>query len=158
MENFMKPTNTIILETKGQNILTDTNEKCIVNWDLHHAINNTPISNFLITDMILTFNEFKKQLTNQQLASLHNHFNEIYECKQLEDREFKMAYLAYLWKNKQVVLTQDRGYEILNTESLGINVDTDYEISFEAGEDGAGGVNLGVLHDFYVFQKLEELV
>ena len=55
-------------------------------------------------------------------------------------------------------MIDNRGYEILNAESLGINVDTDYEISFEALEDGAGGEKLEVLHDFYVFQKLEELV
>ena len=136
---------------------SDTNENCIVNWELHHAINKTPISTFLITDMILPFNEFKKQLTKKQLTSILTHFNEIYECTHLEEREFKMSYLAYLWKNKQVVLTE-MGYDILNAEAFGIDVNADYEISFEAGEDGAGGINLGVLHDFYVFQRLEELV
>ena len=60
-------------------------------------------------------------------------------------------------EKKQVVLTE-MGYDILNAEAFGVDVNTDYEISFEAGEDGEGGVNLGVLHDFYVFQKLEELV
>ena len=152
-----KTTNNQNLDENSEGNFSDTNENCIVNWELHHAINKTPISTFLITDMILPFNEFKKQLTSKQLKVLLNHFNEIYECEQLEDREFKMSYLAYLWKNKQVVLTE-MGYDILNAEAFGIDVNVDYEISFEAGEDGVGGVNLGVLHDFYVFQKLEELV
>ena len=60
-------------------------------------------------------------------------------------------------EKKQVVLTE-MGYDILNAEAFGIDVNADYEISFEAGQDGAGGINLGVLHDFYVFQRLEELV
>lgn len=75
----------------------------------------------------------------------------------MEEHEFKMSYLAYLWKNKQVVLTE-MGYDILNAEAFVIDVNADYEISFEAGEDGAGGINLGVLHDFYLFQVLEMLV
>ena len=42
-----------------------------------------------------------------------------------------MCYLAYLWKNKQVVLTEI-GYDILKAEALGIDVDADYEIAFES--------------------------
>lgn len=152
-----KTTNNQNLDENSVENFSDTNEKCIVNWELHHALNKTPISTFSITDMILPYNDFKKQLTKKKLTALLNHFNLIYECAQLEDREFKMSYLAYLWKNKQVVLTE-MGYDILNAEAFGIDVNADYEISFEAGEDGAGGINLGVLHDFYVFQRLEELV
>ncbi len=151
-----KSTNTPLLGKESEENFTDTNEKCIVNWEIHHAINKTPISTFSITDMILTFNDFKRQLTKKQLTSILTHFNEIYECTQLEEREFKMCYLAYLWKNKQVVLTE-MGYDILNAKALGIDVDADYEISFES-EDAVGFVNLGILHDYYIFQTLEELV
>ena len=147
-----KTTNNQNLDENSVDNFTDTNQKCIVNWEIHHAINKTPISTFSITDMILTFNDFKKQLTKKQLTSILTHFNEIYECTQLEEREFKMCYLAYLWKNKQVVLTEI-GYDILNAKALGIDVDADYEISFES-EDAVGFVNLGILHDYYVFQKL----
>lgn len=153
---YYKPTNNIYPETREETIFNVSNEKCIVNWELHHAINKTPTSTFSITDMILTFNDFKKQLTKKQLTSILTHFNEIYECTQLEEREFKMCYLAYLWKNKQVVLNEI-GYDILNAETLGIDVEADYEISFES-EDAVGFVNLGILHDYYIFQILEEIV
>ena len=151
-----KTTNNQNLDENSVDNFTDTNQKCIVNWEIHHAINKTPISTFSITDMILTFNDFKKQLTKKQLTSILTHFNEIYECTQLEEREFKMCYLAYLWKNKQVVLTEI-GYDILNAKALGIDVDADFVISFES-EDAVGFVNLGILHDYYIFQTLEGLV
>ena len=44
------------------------------------------------------------------------------------------------------------------TEKQLIDLFADYEIAFEAGEGEGGGVNLGVLHDYYVFQDLEKLV
>ncbi len=45
------------------------------------------------------------------------------------------------------------GYDILNAEAFGIDVNADYEISFEAEEDGAGGVNLGVFMIFMLFRN-----
>jgi len=107
--------------------------------------------------MILTLNQFKEQLTENQLKNLLLHFDAIYDCKQVDEREIKMCYLAYLWKNNQVVLNE-LGYDIPNANELGIDLFEDYEIAFEAGEDEGGGVNLGVLHDYYVFQDLEKIV
>ena len=107
--------------------------------------------------MILTLEQFKNQLTEKQLIDLIAHMDEIYVCEKLDDREMKMCYLAYLWKNKKVVLNE-MGYDIPDAASLGIDLFADYEIAFEAGEGEGGGVNLGVLHDYYVFQDLEKLV
>lgn len=105
--------------------------------------------------MTLTFNQFKDQLTPTQLEKLLEHFDGIYECTEIGDHELKMSYLAYLWKNNEVVL-YDFGYEIPNAATLGIDVFKDYEITFE--DEDPGGVNLGVLHSYYVIHELEELV
>ncbi len=105
--------------------------------------------------MTLTFTQFKEQLTTSQLEKLLAHFDGIYECTEIGDHELKMSYLAYLWKNKEVVL-DDFGYEIPNAANLGIDVMKDYEITFE--DEDSGGVNLGVMYDYYIFQTLEQLV
>lgn len=107
-------------------------------------------------NMTLTFSQFKEQLNPAQLDKILVHFNDIYECAKLEDHELKICYLAYLWKNKEVVFNEF-GYEIPNAAALGIDVEADFTITFE-DEDAAGFVNLGLLHDYYVFIKLEELV
>jgi hypothetical protein len=101
--------------------------------------------------MTLTFTKFKDQLTPTQLEKLLVHFYGIYECTVLSEHEFKICYLAYLWKNKELVLNEF-GYEIPNASALGIDVFKDYEITFE--DEDPGGVNLGVLHDYYIFQTL----
>lgn len=131
--------------------------KSIKNWEIHHEINNTPTSLFNSQAMILTLDQFKNQLTAKQLTALLAHMNEIYECKQLDDREIKMCYLAYLWKNNRVVLSE-MGYDIPDAAKLGVDLFEDYEIAFEAGDDGSGGVNLWVLYDYYNFVELEKLV
>jgi hypothetical protein len=131
--------------------------KSIKNWEVYHENKKTPLSLFNTETMILTLEQFKNQLTTEKLTDLVAHMDEIYECKKLEDREIKMCYLAYLWKNKKVV-TNEMGYDIPDAALLGIDLFEDYEIAFEAGEDEDSGVNLGVLHDYYVFQELEKLV
>lgn len=105
--------------------------------------------------MTLTFTQFKEQLTPTQLEKILLHFDSIYECSALSDHELKMSYLAYLWKNKEVVL-DDFGYEIPNAVNLGIDVFSDYEITFE--DEDSGGVNLGVMYDYYSFVELEKMV
>lgn len=135
----------------------DPTMKSIKNWDLYHEINNTPATLFSTQTMILTFELFKNQLTDKQLADLLAHMNEIYACEQLDNRALKMCYLAYLWKNKKVVLNE-MGYDIPDAASLGIDLFEDYEITFEAGEGQGGGVNLGVLYDYYQFVDLEKIV
>ena len=131
--------------------------KSIKNWEVYHGIKKTPTTLFNTEIMILTLEQFKNQLTEKQLTDFLAHMNKIYDCEQLGDREIKMCYLAYLWKNKKVVLN-DMGYDIPDATSLGIDLLADYEIAFEAGEGEGGGVNLGVLHDYYAFQDLEKLV
>ena len=107
--------------------------------------------------MILTLEQFKNQLTEKQLLDLIAHMDEIYVCKQLDDREIKMCYLAYLWKNNRIFLSE-MGYDITDPAELGVDLFEDYEITFEAGEGESGGVNLGVLYDYYNFVELEKLV
>jgi hypothetical protein len=51
--------------------------------------------------------------------------DKIYECKKLEDREIKMCYLAYLWKNNKVV-TNEMGYDIPDAALLGFDLFEDY--------------------------------
>lgn len=102
--------------------------------------------------------EFKNQLSEEQKSNLIIHFNEIYELEELTEHELKISYLAYLWKNKQVVLIDEMGYDVLNSKSLGIDVHIDYEISFEAGEGGEGGVNLAIMYEFYYFDILMTLI
>ncbi len=46
-----KPANKHITDNKSNDNFSDTNEKCIVNWELHHALNKTPISTFSITEI-----------------------------------------------------------------------------------------------------------
>jgi hypothetical protein len=107
--------------------------------------------------MILTLEQFKNQLTEKQIIDLIAHMDEIYACKKLDDREIKMCYLAYLWKNNRVVLSE-MGYDITDPAELGVDLFEDYEITFEAGEGESGGVNLWVLYDYYNFVELEKLV
>jgi hypothetical protein len=108
-------------------------------------------------EMIVTFNQFREQLTESQLKKLLSHFDAIYECESLGEHELKITYLAYLWKNNQVVIT-DFGYEIIDPEKLGIDVFKDYEITFEQDPEDAGGVNLGITYDYYNFIELFEIV
>lgn len=106
---------------------------------------------------MLKFDQFRDQLTENQLKDLLTHFNEIYECEHLNEHELKICYLAYLWKNNQVVLT-DFGYEIIDDRNLGIDLMKDYEITFELDPEDAGGVNLGVTYDYYNFIQLFEII
>lgn len=106
---------------------------------------------------MLKFDQFRDQLTENQLKDLLTHFNEIYECEHLNEHELKICYLAYLWKNNQVILTYF-GYEIIDDRNLGIDLMKDYEITFELDQEDAGGVNLGVTYDYYNFIQLFEII
>ena len=101
---------------------------------------------------------FKNEMTQVIKKALIVHFNEIYVCSKLEEHEIKIAYLAYLWKNGQVI--NEPGYivEILNEKEHGVDLHKDYEITVEAGPDENGGVNLDLMYDFYRFDELMELV
>lgn len=43
-----------------------------------------------------TFTQFKESFNVRQKEQLVRHFDEIYVCKSLTNREFKMVFLAYL--------------------------------------------------------------
>lgn len=107
--------------------------------------------------MILTFNQFKQQLTTTVLNLVQQHFNEIYTCNTINEQELKITYLAYLWKNNYVLLS-DGGYIIKEEELLGIDMYKDFELNNEVEPGEEGGVNLGITHDFYAVDKLAELI
>ena len=103
---------------------------------------------------IQTFSTFNSNLTPNEKEQLLHYFDDIYECNELSDHEYKISYLAYLWKNNCVYLT-DSGYEIANEKELGITP-MDYEITFEA--ESSSGVNLSVMYSFYGIDRLMDLV
>jgi hypothetical protein len=106
-----------------------------------------------------TFDEFREALTESQKEQIIRHFHEIYDCNELTQHEFKIAYLAYLWKNGQVINNQGVNLEIINAQALGVDLHRDYEISFEGGDEmNSGGVNLDITYDYYSFDKFFDLV
>jgi hypothetical protein len=102
-----------------------------------------------------TLTQFKSELSETEKEQLIGHFDEIYVCSQLDDHEYKMAYLAYLWKNGRVINDMNEGHaEIINEKELGVELFRDYEITVEADETEQGGVNLDLMYDFYRFDEL----
>lgn len=106
----------------------------------------------------MNYSTFKSTLNKEKTNRLISHFDEIYSCTELSEHEFRIAFLAYLWKNDFVLNSSEFGYEILNETELGIDIYKDYEISFEAGEAGSGGINLGITYDYYNLSQLMEIV
>ena len=106
-----------------------------------------------------TLNQFKESISEIQKEQIVRHFDEIYVCGNLSDHEYKVAYLAYLWKHGRVINDMNEGHvEIVNEKELGVELFRDYEISIEAGDFDQGGVNLNLTFDFYGLDKLKELV
>ena len=102
----------------------------------------------------MNFETFKSGLTDEMKKPLIKHFDEIYICDKLDDRELKMTYLAYLWKNGRVVTSPAEAMEIIDEKELGVKLHEDYEITIEAEPEGQGGVNLDLTYDFYRFDEL----
>ncbi len=98
------------------------------------------------------YETFKESISQEQASTLLKHINEIYECTELSDHEYKIAYLAYLWKHGKV--TSDNGFFVIE-QGHGVST-MDYELTFEVEQ--SGGVNLDVTRDYYQLDKFMELV
>ena len=95
-------------------------------------------------------NEFIQNLTQEQQENLLEHFNSIYECRELSEHEFNMAYLAWIWA-KGLIYKDISGISLFNEEEAGVQL-TDYEITIE-NEVGAG-INLDLTYDYYDLDRL----
>ncbi len=97
--------------------------------------------------------ELINQLTEEEKKKLLAHFNTIYECKQLNEHEYNIIYLAWMWANGHIV---DTGTGSTFDESKVDAVHEDYEVSFES--DTSGGMNLDLFYEFYELDKIMELM
>ena len=98
-------------------------------------------------DVISSISLEKKQ-------ALLNHFDNIYECNELTEYEYKMIYLAWLWAKGFVFDIGDE-HHIFEEDKAEVSI-SDYEINFE--DDPPGGVNLNLLYDYYSFDKIIDLM
>ena len=96
--------------------------------------------------------KFISNLTSEQQETLRQHFDTIYECPEMTEHEFKIAYLAWLWANGKVYNEGDMGFNFYEEET-GIPME-DYEITFEDNYE-EGGINLDYIYRYY---SLEELI
>lgn len=95
-----------------------------------------------------------QNLTTEQKKALLQHFNTIYECKELSEAESKIVYLAWLWKEGYVKSVSDDP-RIFDEIEAGVPL-TDYEITFE--DENSGGINLELTYDFYDIGKVIEIL
>jgi hypothetical protein len=98
------------------------------------------------------YNTFKESISQEQDIAIVKHFNEIYQCNVLSEHEYKIAYLAYLWKHGKVV--SDNGFFDVE-KGLGVSI-MDFELTFEIEQ--SGGVNLEITKDYYQLVRLMELL
>ena len=99
-------------------------------------------------------NEIIASLSQEQIQALVQHFNSIYECRELEEREHNMIYLACMWRNG-MVFQHEAGQYLFDEQSAGVSLN-DYEISIE--DEYSGGVNLKILYEYYMLDKLANLI
>ncbi len=98
--------------------------------------------------------ELISSLTQEQKQALLDHFNEIYECNELTDHEYKIIYLAWLWANG-LVYELDDGWYAFDEDKTGMSI-KDYDITFEA--EPSGGANLDLFYDYYNLDKMIKLM
>lgn len=98
--------------------------------------------------------ELINKLTEEEKKKFLEHFDAIYECKQLGEHEYKIIYLAWLWANGYVFREQ-HGMSEFNESEVGISLD-DYEITFE--DEDSGGVNLDTMYMYYGIDEMIELM
>lgn len=71
--------------------------------------------------------------------------------------EFKISYLAYLWKNNYVS-NHNGVFEIRDEKKLGMDMYVDFELYFEDLPEKRCGVNLNITYNLYQLNKLENLI
>lgn len=99
---------------------------------------------------------FLNALTDDAKAKFMQHFDAIYECKQLSAREENILYLAYLWKNG-MLHEPDSGMIVLDDAVTCVQLE-DFELTIEVPEGDEGGVNLMLTYDFYGIEDLVKMV
>ncbi len=104
----------------------------------------------------VSMEDFIKTLNDEKKKKLLEHFSGIYECSELAEHEYKIAYLAWLWENGYVYCTDDGMHYVIKDETGIYNME--YELTFEVDEEFTGGVNLDITYDFYDFDKLMLIV
>ena len=97
--------------------------------------------------------QFISSLTAEQQETLRQHFDTIYECPEMTEHEFKIAYLAWIWANGNVYNEGDMGFNFYEEET-GIQME-EYEITFEDDYE-LGGVNLDYMYGYYSLGELIE--
>jgi len=101
-----------------------------------------------------SYQEFMAVLDDNKKQNILRHFNTIYECNELGEHELNIAYLAWLWKEGYVYVDES-GMSYYAEEETGMDCMA-FEITIES--EDSGGVNLDIMHDFYRFYKLMELL
>jgi len=97
--------------------------------------------------------QFISNLTAEQTETLRQHFDTIYECPEMTEHEYKIAYLAWLWANEKVSELGDHDFVIDEKES-GLKMD-DLAITFEDDYEH-GGISLQYLYEYYSFGQIFE--
>jgi hypothetical protein len=94
---------------------------------------------------------FISSLTLEQQQILKDHINTIYECKELTEHEYNIAYLAWLWAQGRVYYDDNFSLEFDEKEA-GISMEA-FEITFE-DDYRLGGTNLQITYDYYCLDQL----
>ena len=97
--------------------------------------------------------QFISNLTAEQKETLRQHFDTIYECPEMTEHEFKIAYLAWLWANGKVYDIGNH-HLVIDEKESGVDMN-DYEITFEDDYEH-GGISLQYMYDYYTFDQLIE--
>ena len=95
-----------------------------------------------------------RNLTPEQKQALLEHFDQIYECKELTDHEYKIIYLALMWATGKVYRLED-GFPEFDENEAEISM-TDYEITFE--DEDSVGVNLDWTYIYYSLDKIIKII
>jgi len=100
--------------------------------------------------------DFLKTLNDEKKKKMLEHFSGIYECSELSEHEYKIAYLAWLWEKGYVHGTEVE-MPYIDEKETGIDL-MEYELTIEVEEEFAYGANLNITYDFYGFDKLMLIV
>jgi hypothetical protein len=98
--------------------------------------------------------EMINQLSTEQKNALIKHFDEIYECDALDQHEYKMIWLAWLWANGHIH-TLDSGQRVFDEKVAGVPL-SDYEITIE--DEVSNGINLDVLYHFHGLDRIIDIL
>jgi hypothetical protein len=101
----------------------------------------------------LTKTSFVSGLSGIQKELLLSHFNSIYGCEKLNDKEFSLTYLAHLLGEKLVIQSGEMTIIDVDAEFS----EDDYKIYVEDSDD-PGVVNLNMIKELYKLDKVYEYI